>query len=503
MLLRRSVVASLLVCVLLPALAWAEKPVKIDHVDYDAVTQELTIHADVLNAEGEPVDELDPIDLEILASDKQLEITEMTAKTSEDAGEPVAIMLLINGARAYQLLSEGEEFTAFRQGQEGASQFLDRLGDNDKVAIAMYHQGSIHEQIYAFGSSFKQARDAVMAAKVEDVYHDAATQEGLQARPRTLEPDLSRAVKEAVRKMGDAIEDADRLGNARRRYLLIMSDGKDRITDKAKLMRKAEAVLDDALDYRIRIMAIGYSADDQKYLSVLQTLADGTGGVYRKIDPKDFSTIPTVWDRMALRIKRQYVIKAKLAELPDHGERIKGRDEARYNVTLKVKRRDGQVDEASLPDVKLPLAGFDWKAALKWTGIVLGGLLGLFLVIFGIRKLAAGRSGGGQQVVQEQFYDGPDRGKLHVLGGPYAGEVFPLIDDVTTIGSMKGNTIVLEDGSVSRRHCAIKIDQMRYEIADMGSTNGTLVNGARVHKVFLKDGDRIAVGSTEIQFRLK
>jgi pSer/pThr/pTyr-binding forkhead associated (FHA) protein len=44
---------------------------------------------------------------------------------------------------------------------------------------------------------------------------------------------------------------------------------------------------------------------------------------------------------------------------------------------------------------------------------------------------------------------------------------------------------------------------MRYEVADMNSTNGILVNGQRVHKVFLKDGDRIHIGSTEVQFNLK
>ena len=90
-----------------------------------------------------------------------------------------------------------------------------------------------------------------------------------------------------------------------------------------------------------------------------------------------------------------------------------------------------------------------------------------------------------------------------MLQGPLAGENFPLIDDVTTIGSMKGNTIVISDGSVSRRHAAIKIDQMRYEVADMNSTNGILVNGQRVHKVFLKDGDQIQIGSTVLQFNLK
>ena len=56
---------------------------------------------------------------------------------------------------------------------------------------------------------------------------------------------------------------------------------------------------------------------------------------------------------------------------------------------------------------------------------------------------------------------------------------------------------------MSSRHAALKIDQMRYEIADLNSQNKVLVNGQQVHKVFLKDGDRIKLGDSEIQFWLK
>jgi pSer/pThr/pTyr-binding forkhead associated (FHA) protein len=133
-------------------------------------------------------------------------------------------------------------------------------------------------------------------------------------------------------------------------------------------------------------------------------------------------------------------------------------------------------------------------------------LVGLGLIILLIVMLGRRKGGGEAQQMsskERREYDGPARGKLTVLQGPIAGEMFPLIDDVTTIGSMKGNTIVIEDGSVSRRHAAIKIDQMRYEVADMNSTNGVLVNGQRIHKVFLKDGDKIQIGTTEILFTLK
>jgi preprotein translocase subunit YajC len=265
-------------------------------------------------------------------------------------------------------------------------------------------------------------------------------------------------------------------------------------------------MLEKYADYKVRIYAIGYSQDDEQYLSNLQTVANATGGVYYLISNKDgLGQIPSVWDNIAGRIKKQYVITGKLAELPDWGERIAGKDEANYAITVKVKMKDGATVEAGYNDVHMPLPSVNWTRYLKLAGMILGGILALVLVIvffvFMARRKPAAAAEGGKREKQE--YDGPSRGKLTVLQGPLAGEVFPLIDDVTTIGSMKGNTIIIQDGSVSRRHAAIKIDQMRYEVADMNSTNGVLVNGQKIHKIFLKDGDRVQIGTTEVIFTLK
>jgi pSer/pThr/pTyr-binding forkhead associated (FHA) protein len=57
--------------------------------------------------------------------------------------------------------------------------------------------------------------------------------------------------------------------------------------------------------------------------------------------------------------------------------------------------------------------------------------------------------------------------------------------------------VQLPDTGVSRRHA--QVDGAR--IQDLGSTNGTRVNGSRVAEADLDDGDRITLGSTEIVFR--
>lgn len=488
--------------VLGPTFAFADQRVVIEHVSYDEKTNELTLHADVLDTRGVPVDGVKPEDLEILASNVPLKTLDVSIETSEKAGEPVAVVILMSAANAYHIQSSDEAHSTFQQEKEGAAQFIQRLGGNDKVAVLLYREGSPHEVVYAFASDFKQAKEAAAAASVPQQDYDPTEIGGDKERKRDLAPEVLRAVDKSLDYF---VSNLDKLGSARRRFVVMMSDGKDRETRKAKLTSKIDRMLEKYAEYKIRVHAIGFTADDPQYLSMLQSLSNGSGGIYKRVDEKDFSTIPSVWDGLATRIKKQLIIKVPLAELPDHGERIKGKDLANYVIGLKVTMKDGAVEEAQFNDVQLPLRGFDWMTLLKWVGIVVGGLLGLGLII-GLIVMISRRKGGGdgnQQVAARPQYDGPDRGKLHVRAGPLAGEIFPLIDDVTTIGSMKGNTIVIEDGSVSRRHAAIKIDQMRYEIADLNSTNGVLVNGGRIHKVFLKDGDKVSIGTTELEFRLK
>ena len=492
----------LLALLLLPASLLADERVVIEHISFDEKTMELTIHADVLDSRGVPVDKLKEAALEVLASGEKLSVAEdgISIEQSKDAGEPIAVVILMNASAAYHIHGENEVNSTYQQEKEGFSQFIMKMSGSDKVAVYQYRESVPFEQVYDFASNFKQAKDAVLNAKVPDHDLDPETIGGGNKKKRSLAPEVLRAVQKA---MGYMVDNLDKLGSARRRFLVVMSDGKDRETRKSKLTKKIERVLDKYAEYKIRVHAIGFTADDPQYLSILQSLANGSGGLYRRIDFKDFSNIPSQIEGFADRIKKQYIIKLKLDTLPDWGEPVKGKDEANYNITLKVTGSDDSVNEGQMPDVVLPMRGFDWKNLLKWIGIVLGGILGIVLLIFGIKAIA-GRGGGSEEVEHERVqYDGPDRGKMHVRAGPLAGETFPLIDDVTTIGSMRGNTIVIEDGSVSRRHAAIKIDQMRYEIADMNSTNGVLVNGARIHKVFLRNGDIITIGTTEMEFRLK
>ena len=91
--------------------------------------------------------------------------------------------------------------------------------------------------------------------------------------------------------------------------------------------------------------------------------------------------------------------------------------------------------------------------------------------------------------------------RLEFILGPMANQTLNLTDEVTTIGSVAGNTVVLADPAVSRKHAGIRKVEGSYELADLGSTNGVYVNGQKVPKKTLEPGDIIRVGNTEAVFK--
>jgi hypothetical protein len=98
---------------------------------------------------------------------------------------------------------------------------------------------------------------------------------------------------------------------------------------------------------------------------------------------------------------------------------------------------------------------------------------------------------------------GAELGRLVVVasaGDPAPGAVFAL-DAVTTIGRDVNNTIVVEDPFTSAEHAALTFRGRAWYLEDLGSTNGTFVNGSQVDGLApLGFGDELQVG--QARFRL-
>jgi Protein of unknown function (DUF3662)/FHA domain len=77
----------------------------------------------------------------------------------------------------------------------------------------------------------------------------------------------------------------------------------------------------------------------------------------------------------------------------------------------------------------------------------------------------------------------------------------PVDKEILTIGRLPDCDIVLGDKGASRRHAQIRTRDGTSTLTDLGSTNGTKLNGQQVQSRALEDGDRITVGTTVIEFR--
>ena len=83
-----------------------------------------------------------------------------------------------------------------------------------------------------------------------------------------------------------------------------------------------------------------------------------------------------------------------------------------------------------------------------------------------------------------------------------AKEKIAITRDPVVIGRLSNSDVVLSDSNVSRRHAELRRDGDTWTLVDLGSTNGTLVNGKLAREHRLTNGDRLTFGTSEMRFEL-
>jgi pSer/pThr/pTyr-binding forkhead associated (FHA) protein len=96
---------------------------------------------------------------------------------------------------------------------------------------------------------------------------------------------------------------------------------------------------------------------------------------------------------------------------------------------------------------------------------------------------------------------GPGQALLLVKRGPNAGSTFLLDADSTSVGRNPDSVVFLDDVTVSRKHGVfVRHDDGSWFVRDVGSLNGTYVNGEQVDETKLASGDEVQIGKFKLTF---
>ncbi len=109
----------------------------------------------------------------------------------------------------------------------------------------------------------------------------------------------------------------------------------------------------------------------------------------------------------------------------------------------------------------------------------------------------------GEAVVsQREVGPVPAGASVQVVCGFYEGLEVPIDRDWMVIGRGRSADVPIAEPTISRAHVAIGFDGERFFMQDLGSTNGTRVNGERETKVLLDPGDELQLGKLRLRVAL-
>ena len=152
-----------------------------------------------------------------------------------------------------------------------------------------------------------------------------------------------------------------------------------------------------------------------------------------------------------------------------------------------------QVEVLPSPGPLPPIAPFRApRQPMTWLYLLLaaGGLLAAAVAVYFYNQRAPGRP----PVLP------PAPASLQLRRGQAHPQQIDLRQTVTTIGRGRDNHVTVEDSLVSRRHCQIRRQGGEFMLEDLGSTNGTFLNGQQVTRKRIHSNDVVRVGQTELVF---
>jgi VWFA-related protein len=449
----------------------------------------VSVYLDVLDGKDEPPASLAPSSLLASIQNERVKVAEVTP--FEASGEGVAYLFLVD-------VSASIGASQFAQIRQAIDEWIDGLKSSDRMAIFTF--GEQYKQLVGFTDEKARLKGALQTVK-----------------PKDRQTKLYLALSNAMHLMRGTES-----GLPGRRVIVILSDGKD----------EGSGITADDVQVQqnhIPIYAIGYSrlplSEKGKYLDVLQRFASLSGGIYTGA-----ASLKTAYEEMQSTIRRVFVVRLDCNGCrPDnqfHPLEVTLTSSSGTSSPVAVARTPPVYVNLIAPPAEPPQPPEPWwkvvlSAVLSWKGLlslVLVVGVGLVVVFHVELRLWLGwpplppdsessdtSAFVHDTAIKQKSTMPPPIGRriqLTVLAGKEHGRVDYLnLVGRSVIGRDRGcDASFPDDTEMSSKHCELLVSGEHVEVLDLGSTNGTFLNGAQlVTKQRLEDGDLLRAGRTEFR----
>ena len=423
-------------------------------------------YVNVIGASGSPIQGLSQDLFRVYEAGNQESSRIEKVESLEAAQTGASIVIVVQASGAMMNIQEDLK--------KAVAAFVNGLGEKDQVAVIDYAEAA--ETVAPFAED--KGEVAGKAGKITFTGRSFLLYDGLGQAISLY------ASAAAPGKGGQA---ATLLPAAK--AIIVISDGRDNgsATD-------VEKVISDAMKRKIPIHAVGHSQMDQDSLANLQMISTRTGGTYKPAAaPEDINKALTV---IKDYINKMYVIQWK-TQL-DH-------DGKEHKIDIAMESEGGAPLKSSMM-VKTPNY-IDWiKIGIITACILLLLIIGVVIYVVTRPKPPPVRFCAVCKRAQMPEWDvclfclKSAKARVIVQKGATKGKTYPLVGKIVSMGSGPENSVRVMDGAVSGKHAGIAVDGDKFEIVDLGSKNGVLVNGKKTARRFLRNGDIITLGMTEFKF---
>lgn len=406
---------------------------------------EVSVILRVTAADGSTVAGLGTADFSLFEDGRPVE--GLAVRQSHPEEQPLAASLLIDTSGSMT------KDDGLRRAIEGTKAFLGTLTPEDTREILVF--GKEIEHVVRFGEPLDVARLDQLRPSGDTPMRDA----------------LVRALDDLTGQ------------TASTKAIVVLTDGKDEgsTTTQDALRSKAQAA-------RIPIHGIALAGGDP---APLQDLASATGGSVRTIaEPSDLTGVYT---EIAAGIRTEYRLSYRTTQ-----------SNGRHRITVVARTKGGESSDdrdfviATGPAEAISEPASSWSPLVVGV-VVLGLLLAVGAVVLLLRRSPAVASSA--EAMPEATTPGaphPGRAHLQLVG---VGASFPLVGSGIVVGRDPRAHIVIDDPSVSRTHVRLDVQGQEVWVEDLGSANGTLVNGVRVSRSLLRPGDVLNIGDQSLELR--